>query len=140
MLPALEDVENPEIEESVLQWLGAVYWPTRMLGEKLPDVSRLREVPEMLEQHFVPWSDTLLAEGKAQGLDEGKVQGLEEGVEKGRKELLLKQVRQRYGDRTATEVALLLDAVHSLAKLDEIGLSVLTCGTSEAFLARVRAL
>ncbi len=132
MLPALEDVENPEIEESVLQWLGAVYWPTRMLGEKLPDVSRLREVPEMLEQHFVPWSDTLLAEGKAQGLDEG--------VEKGRKELLLKQVRQRYGDRTATEVALLLDAVHSLAKLDEIGLSVLTCGTSEAFLARVRAL
>ena len=132
MLRALEDVENPEVEESVLQWLGAVYWPTRMPGEKLPDVSRLREVPEMLEQHFVPWSDTLLAEGK--------VQGLEEGVENGRKELLLKQVRQRYGDRTATEVALLLDAVHSLAKLDEIGLSVLTCGTSEAFLARVRAL
>ena len=102
----------------------------------------------MLEQHFVPSSDTLLAEGKVQGLEEGKVQGLEEGkvqgleegVEKGRKELLLKQVRQRYGDRTATEVALLLDAVHSLAKLDEIGLSVLTCGTSEAFLARVRAL
>ena len=140
MLRALEDVGNPEIEESVLQWLGAVYWPTRILGEKLPDVSRLREVPEMLEQHFVPWSDTLLAEGKAQGLDEGKVQGLEEGVEKGRKELLLKQVRQRYGDRTATEVAMLLDAVHSLAKLDEIGLSVLTCATSEAFLARARAL
>ena len=78
----------------------------------------------MLDENFDSWADAWIAKGET----------------KGRKDLLLRLVRERYGDSTATAIAPALDAVRSLPTLDEIGVWIATCGTADALLARIRAL
>ena len=86
----------------------------------------------MVEQHSNFWADAWIAEGMARGA--------EQGAEAGRKELLMKLVRTRYGAGTAAAIAPLLEAVHSLPTLDEIGLWIVEGGSADALLSRVRAL
>ena len=98
----------------------------------------------MVEQHFDSWADEWIAKGFAQGFAqsfaEGFAQGFAKGAEAGRKELLVKQVRKRYGAGTATAIAPLLDEVHSLPALDEIGLSIIDDNSADDLLAKLRKL
>ena len=77
-----------------------------------------------------------MAQGKAEGISKGE----EQGAEAGRKELLMKQVRRRYGVDTANTIASLLDGVHSRPTLDEIGVWIVEGSGADAQLAKVRAL
>ena len=85
----------------------------------------------MVEQHSNFWADAWIAEGMAKGMARG---------EAGRKELLMKLVRTRYGAGTAAAIAPLLEAVHSLPTLDEIGLWIVEGSSADALLSKVRAL
>ncbi len=90
----------------------------------------------MMENHFDSWADTWIAKGEKRGEKRGKEQGALEG----RKELLLRQVRERYGDGVATEIAPTLDAVESSQTLDDMGVWILTAGRADDFIARILAL
>ena len=94
----------------------------------------------MLEDNFDSWADEWIAKGEERGLAKGEERGLAKGEVKGRKDLLLRQVRERYGDSTASAIAPTLEAIRSLPTLDDIGVWIVTCGTADALLARIRAL
>ena len=110
----------------------------------------------MVEQHFDSWADEWIAKGFAQGFAKGFAQGFEKGfvkgfaqgfakgeerdAEAGRKELLVKLVRKRFGAGTAAVIAPLLDEVHSLPALDEIGLSTVDGSSADDLLAKLRKL
>ena len=94
----------------------------------------------MVEQHFDSWADEWIAKGFAQGFARGFAQGFAKGAEAGRKELLVKQVRKRYGADAASAIAPLLDEVHSLPALDEIGLSIIDGSSADDLLAKLRKL
>ena len=82
----------------------------------------------MVEQHCDSWADAWIAKGE------------ERGAKAGRKELLVKLVRKRYGAGTATAITPLLDKVHSLPTLDEIGLSIIDGNSADDLLAKLRKL
>ena len=82
----------------------------------------------MVEQHFDSWADEWIAKGE------------ERGAAAGRKELLVKLIRKRFGAGTATVIAPLLDEVHSLPALDEIGLLIVDGSSADALLAKLRKL
>ena len=110
----------------------------------------------MVEQHFDSWADPWIAKGFAQGFAKGFAQGFEKGfvkgfekgfakgeerdAEAGRKQLLVKLVRKRYGAGTATAIAPLLDEVHSLPTLDEIGLWIVDGSSADDLLSKLRKL
>ena len=82
----------------------------------------------MVEQHIDSWADAWIAKGFAKG------------AEAGRKELLVKLVCKRYGAGAASAIAPLLDEIHSLPALDEIGLSIINDNNADDLLAKVRKL
>ena len=90
----------------------------------------------MVEQHFDSWADPWIAKGFVQGF----AQGFAKGAEAGRKELLMKQVHKLYGAGTASVIAPLLDEVHSLPALDEIGLLIVDDTSADDLLAKLRKL
>ncbi len=115
---------NEELADALLGWFSGVWVWTRLRDVEVEPVASFKEVPKMLDENFDSWADAWIAKGET----------------KGRKDLLLRQVRVRYGDSTATAIAPALDAVRSLPTLDDIGVWIVTCGTADALLARIRAL
>ena len=145
---ALKQSGTEELAEALLGWFNNVWVRTRLRDVEVKPVASFKEVPKMLEENFNSWADEWIAKGEERGLAKGEERGLAKGEErglakgevKGRKDLLLRQVRERYGDSTASEIAPTLDAIRSLPTLDDIGVWIVTCGTADALLARIRAL
>ena len=129
---ALAEAGNSAVDAALLGWFNEVYIPSRARGTAVERLASWKEMPEMLEQYLDSWTDALIARGEARG------EGI--GAEAGRKELLMKQVLKRYGSDTAAAIAPLLEAVHSVPALDEIGVWIVECSSADALLARVRAL
>ncbi len=121
-------------------WFNELCVRTRLRNVEAKPVASFKEVPKMLEENFNSWADEWIARGEERGLAKGEERGLAKGEVKGRKDLLLRQVRERYGDSTASEIAPTLDAIRSLPTLDDIGVWIVTCETADALLARIRAL
>lgn len=120
MNESLARVGNPEVDAALVDWARNVHIPTRAPGAEVKRVANWKEIPEVMEKYFDSWADALIA--------------------KGRRELLLNQVRQLYGERTAAAAAPLLETVESSPKLDEIGGWIVDGGSGETLLARIRAL
>ena len=125
-------------------WFNELCVRTRLRNVEAKPVASFKEVPKMLEENFDSWADEWIAKGEKRGLAKGEKRGLAKGEKrgevKGRKDLLLRQVRERYGDSTASAIAPTLEAIRSLPTLDDIGVWIVTCGTADALLARIRAL
>ena len=60
------------------------------------------------------------AEGKAEGQSQGKAEGQAEGQAEGRADLLLRQLRKRFGDAVTASVAMKLRAA-TIDELDQYG-------------------
>ena len=140
MRKALAEAGNPAVDAASLGWFNDVYIPSRARGLDVERLASWKEVPEMVEQHSNFWADAWIADGMAKGMADGMARGEERGAEAGRKELLMKQIRTRYGAGTAAAIAPLLEAVHSLPTLDEIGLWIVEGSSADALLAKVRGL
>ncbi|HEX9737042.1 MAG TPA: DUF4351 domain-containing protein, partial [Thermoanaerobaculia bacterium] len=56
------------------------------VGSKRPRISQLVEVPSMLEQRIIRWTEDWERQGWRKGLREGRKKGLNEGREKGLRE------------------------------------------------------
>ena len=59
---------------------------------------------------------------------------------KGRIEILVNMTRHKFGEASAAAMATVLGTVQSEETLDEVGVLLLTCGSGEALLARIRGL
>ena len=62
-------------------------------------------------------ADAIREEGMMTGLEQGMTQGLEEGLERGKADVLVRQLRRRFG-LTAEEVAVVREC-HDAERLDE---------------------
>ena len=136
MRKALSEAGNPELDAASLGWFNDVYVPSRVRGVRVEQLTSWKEAPEMVEQHFDSWADAWIAKGEKRGIAKGE----ERGAEAGRKELLVKQVRKRYGAGAATAIAPLLDEIRSLPALDEIGLWIVDGNSADDLLAKLRKL
>ena len=136
MRKALAEAGNPAVDDAVLEWFNEVYIPSRARDTDVERLASRKETPEMLEQYLDSWTNALRAEGEARG----EARGEGKGAEAGRKELLMKLVLKRFGADAAAAIAPLLEAVHSLPALDEIGLWIVEYNSADALLAKVRAL
>ena len=132
MREALAEAGNSAVDAALLGWFNEVYIPSRARGTDVERLASWKETPETMEQYLDSWTDALIAKGEARG--EGQ------GAEAGRKELLMKLVLKRYGSDTAAAIAPLLEAIHSLPTLDEIGVWIVEYSSADALLARVRTL
>ena len=144
MRQALAEAGNPAVDDAVLEWFNEVYIPSRARDTDVERLASWKETPKMLEQYLDSWTDALRAEGEAKGEARGEAKGEArgegKGAEAGRKELLMKLVLKRFGADAAAAIAPLLEAVHSLPTLDEIGLWIVEYNSADALLAKVRAL
>ena len=100
------------------------------------EVADLGELVQVLEGDMRTWEDNFREAAEAKGLAKGR----SEGLAKGRSEGLLNQVRHKFGEAFAAKVAPALGMCQSEQALDEMGVFLLTCDSSEALLAKVRAL
>ncbi|WP_179746624.1 DUF4351 domain-containing protein, partial [Alloalcanivorax xenomutans] len=108
----LKDPEQQYLQQGVLEWL-------RRRGPRLDsqvpwqEIHTLREAHSMLEDRVRVWKAQFrregLAEGRQEGIKQGLKQGLSQGLEKGLEQgsttearnILLRQLRRRFGEVSA---------------------------------------
>ena len=88
----------------------------------------LRELGKLLEVDMRTWEDNFREAAEARGRTEGRT------------ELLLKLVRQKFGEESAVRMAPVLAARQSEQALNEAGVLLLECETGEDLLAKVHEL
>ncbi|MEM8933538.1 MAG: Rpn family recombination-promoting nuclease/putative transposase [Acidobacteriota bacterium] len=101
-----------ELRRTLLAWIRHVLVPTRIPGGELPDVERLSEVSNMLQEKVAGWVEDWKAEGlragREQGLREGRREGREQGRREGRREGKREGRREgRHEGRREGEIGLL---------------------------------
>jgi len=108
----LKDPEQQYLQQGVLEWL-------RRRGPRLDsqvpwqEIHNLREAHSMLEDRVRVWKAQFRREGLAEGRQEGIKQGLEQGLEQGStteaRNILLRQLRRRFGE-VPTEIEIRLNS------------------------------
>jgi flagellar biosynthesis/type III secretory pathway protein FliH len=78
-------------------------------------------------------------QGLEQGLEQGLQQGLEQGLEQGERQVLLRQVRHRFGEAIARQSEVLLAQISDPAQLEDLGEVLLECEDGTAWLHRLQA-
>ncbi|MYC68075.1 MAG: Rpn family recombination-promoting nuclease/putative transposase [Acidobacteriia bacterium] len=133
----LRGEEWADLRRVLVRWIMKVLvpagWQPALDAEEVAD---LQELVEVLEGEMRTWEDNFREAAEAEGLAKGR----SEGLAKGRSEGLLNLVRHKFGEAFAAEVAPALGMCQSVQALDEMGVFLLTCDSSEALLAKVRAL
>ena len=99
---------------------------------ELGEVAGLREVTKTLDGDM--WT------GEDNFREAAEAEGLAMGLAKGRSDVLLNLVRHKCGEAFASEVAPALGISQSVQTLDELGVFLLTCDSSESLLAKLHAL
>jgi len=105
-------------------WVSEVLIPD--LG--VPDAAKsydLKEVLDMLETESLTWADRVRAEGRDEGRREGE------------RKLLLRQARIRFGEALARSLAVRLEGIADVDRLEEIGEWLLVCESGDALLSRL---
>ena len=129
----LQGEEWASLRRVLVRWIMKVLvpagWQPALEAEKIAD---LEELVQVLEGDMRTWEDNFREAAEAKGLAKGRSEGRSEG--------LLNQVRHKFGEAFAAEVAPALGMCKSVRALDEMGVFLLTCDSSEALLAKVRAL
>lgn len=108
-----------------LEVVLAMYLPEEEMSQ-MQGVRELAEVKQMLSENVVKWSEKWIAMGEARGKAEGQ------------RSILVRLARARFGAGTAAELSDQLERVSSSEQLGAIGEWLLTCGSAEALLAKVR--
>ncbi len=163
LLAALEGPHPAHVE----RWLGAlvrrlgppapgklrdeaVEWALRTLGRRtgldlgvatMAEVARLQaddEWDEYLKQWRIDWQERYFDDMVAIGRAEGVAQGLADGVARERA-LLVRQVEARFGSEAAAAVGRRLDGIADPARLERIGLAVVSASPDADILAMVDA-
>ena len=102
----------------------------------VPDTAKSydpNEVLDMLEFESLTWADRMRAEGR----DEGRREGRDEGRCEGERKLLLRQARIRFGEALARSLAVRLEGIADVDRLEEIGEWLLVCDSGDALLTRL---
>ena len=125
----LQGEEWESLRRALVQWIMKVLVPTSWQPALDADeVEDLEELVQVLEGDMRTWEDNFREAAEAKGLAKGRSEGL------------LNQVRHKFGEAFAAKVAPVLGMCQSVRALDEMGVFLLTCDSSEALLAKVRAL
>ena len=165
LLGRLQRCENPEELRAAAQplkkWSGNeehtglagafAAWISEVL---IPDLGvtdaaksdNLKEVLDMLEAESLTWADRMRAEGHDEGLRKGRREGRRDGLHKGHREgerkgernMILRLARVRFGEQLADSLAVPLEGIADVDRLEEIGEWLLTCESGEALLARLQ--
>jgi flagellar biosynthesis/type III secretory pathway protein FliH len=88
-------------QQGVLEWLRRRL-PQWMPGVTIPQLLDLQEIQEMTRNSAQEWKDMHHQVGLREGLEQGLAQGIERGVEQGStaeaRNILLRQLRRRFGE------------------------------------------
>jgi len=149
LLARLQRCESPEqlraAAQPLKQWSGSeehaalagafAAWISEVLIPDLgvPDAAKsdnLKEVLEMMETEGLTWADRIRAEGRRKWHAEGRREG--------ERKLILRQARIRFGEQLADSLAVLLERIADVDRLEEIGEWLLDCDSGDSLLKRVR--
>ncbi len=129
LITVLESPTHDRLRAAITNWFLDVVLATYLPKEELSQmqgVRELAEVKQMLSENVVKWSEKWIAKGEARGKAEGQ------------RSILVRLARARFGAGTAAELSDQLERVSSAEQLGTIGEWLLTCGSAEALLAKVR--
>lgn len=119
-----------EFIETVLRYLGC--------AAEMPKEDLKRAVIQALpegEQFMATPAEQWRQEGVQQGLQ----QGLQQGFQQGERQMLVKQVRRRFGEDTAQQSEVLLTKITDPAKLEDLGEILVECTDAVDWLNRLQA-
>lgn len=129
LITVLDGSEHDRLRAAITNWflevVLAMYLPEEELSQ-MQGLRELAEVKQMLSDNVVKWSEKWIAKGEARG------------EAKGQRSILVRLARARFGAGTAAELSDQLEGVSSPEQLGAIGEWLVTCGSAEALLARVR--
>ena len=100
--------------------------PPTGLRSELSSEASLPELSEVLESDMRSWEDNFRVAAEAKGRAEERT------------EVVLNMVRQKFGEKSASEIATALSRIQSAEALDKVALLLLTCASGNALLAGVR--
>lgn len=83
-------VNDRELEQDIALLVSSVIGKLAREGEKIPRLSTLQEVRDMLEERVARWPK--------QWLEQGRQEGRQEGLRQGKAELLRDQASHRFGE------------------------------------------
>jgi hypothetical protein len=106
--------------------LRRLFLRRRLPGVIIPEIDDLGEVKAMLVERWEQWTREWEQRGLQQGLD----QGLQQGLQQGETRMLLRQLRQRFGELPAWVMERLVAA--ELDQLEQWGERLLAAPTLEA--------
>ena len=93
--------EQASLRRAFTVWLKRVLLPGRLPQVKLPEITDLSEIDNMLAERIQEWTQQWKAEGREEGRKEGREEGRKEGREEGHKEgeitLLIRLLEKRFG-------------------------------------------
>jgi hypothetical protein len=99
LLATLKGHESASLRRAFSVWINTVILP-RLRGGSLDKVPNLQEMRAVLADQFPKWE----AQFRASGMRVGQRIGLKKGRRNGHAELLLKQLRRRFGDELPRRV------------------------------------
>lgn len=76
---------------------------------------------------------------RQEGVQQGLQQGLQQGFQQGERQMLVKQVRRRFGEDTAQQSEVLLTKITDPAKLEDLGEILVECTDAVDWLNRLQA-
>ena len=117
LIVVLEGHEHDRLRATITKWFLEVVLAACLPDEELSELQGLRELAEVKEK-MQNWFEKAMAEGE--------------------RKILVQQARARFGAGTAAELSDRLERVSSSEQLGAIGEWLLTCGSGEALLAKVR--
>lgn len=94
LLAWLATPERRSLRRAFGIWLRRVFLRRRLPGAVIPEIDDLREVKAMLAERWEQWT----REWEQRGLQQGLQRGLQQGLQQGEVRLLLKLLRQRFGE------------------------------------------
>ena len=147
-------------------WASALVADTDGAEAVIPSLAELegtleggKNMTTVSQARLGKWFEDFRAEHAARGFEEGLQRGIEEGIERGIKRgvergiergvergrvrilaMLRQQAATKFDDRTAEQLAVLLDDASANGQLERVGEWIMTCNTSSALLDRVFAL
>jgi predicted transposase YdaD len=100
----LKEPELADLRRDIETWLLRVLLPTNVPNEKIPQVTGLQEMNQMLYETIQGlYRDAEArgkAEGKAEGKAQGKAEGKAEGITEGQAGMLIQLLEDRFGPLT----------------------------------------
>ena len=127
--------EQVGLRRAFTVWLTRVFLPKRLPGVDFTIIQDLHEVSDMLSERIDSWEK----QWEQRGLQKGLQRGIREGLRRER-DLLVRQVRKRFGLAVADESALLLAPIDDADTLGDLAEQLLDSPDGAGWLDAIRSM